>query len=165
MMGAMATIDELLRRHRGSEPSAPPSGAVPSAKAALLMCMDTRINPYAIFGLAPGEVHLLRNAGGVVTEDVLRSLAVSQYELGTEEVLVMQHSRCGMSTVTEEGFKAKVAGEAGLRPTWAVESFADVTASVRDSAERVRRCAYLKHVDAVRGVVYHVDTGRVSEAG
>jgi carbonic anhydrase len=165
MMGGMMAIDELLQRHRGSSPHAPRSGPVPSTKTTLLTCMDTRINPYAVFGLAPGEVHVLRNAGGVVTEDVLRSLAVSQYELETREVLVMQHTHCGMSTITEEGFKAKVAGAAGVRPTWAVESVEDVTAGVRDSLERVRRCAYLKHVDAVRGFVYVLDTGRVDEVG
>jgi carbonic anhydrase len=164
-MGGMTAIGELLTRHRGSDPNAPEPGPVPSMRATLLTCMDTRINPYAIFGLATGEVHVLRNAGGVVTEDVLRSLAVSQYELETREVLVMQHTHCGMATITEEGFKAKVAGAAGVRPTWAVESVEEVTAGVRDSLERVRRCAYMKHVDALRGFVYDVDTGRVDEVG
>jgi carbonic anhydrase len=165
MMGSMAAIDELLQRHRGAAARAPESGAVPALEVTLLSCMDTRINPFDVFRLSPGEVHVLRNAGGVVTEDVLRSLAVSQYELGTREVLVMQHTHCGMSTITEEGFKAKVAEYAGLRPTWAVECFAEVTASVADSLERVRRCPYLRHVEAVRGLVYDVETGSVSEAG
>ncbi len=161
----MTAIDELLRSHRDREVRAPQGGAVPSMRVAVLTCMDTRINPYEVFAANFGELHLLRNAGGVVTEDALRSLAVSQYELGTAEVLVMQHTQCGMSTITEEGFKAKVAEHAGVRPTWAVESVEAVTAGVRDSVERVRRCAYMKHVDAVRGLVYDVASGRVSEVG
>lgn len=116
-----------------------------------------------VFGLAEGEAHILRNGGGVVTDDVIRSLALSQRKLGTEEVLIMQHTSCGVSSVTEDDFKDELEADCGVRPTWSVEAFRDVEDSVRRSVRRVKRSPYLPHVDKVRGFVYDVHTGKITE--
>lgn len=160
----MTAIDTVVGRHTERGAAAPdlPS-AVPALHLVVLTCMDARIDPVAVFGLRPGEAHVLRNAGGVVTEDVLRSLAISQYKLDTREVLVLQHTTCGMTTVTEDGFKDELEQATGLRPTWSVEAFRDVAASVRQSVLRARRSPFLAHVDHVRGFVYDVTTGGVTE--
>ncbi|HEX3647689.1 MAG TPA: carbonic anhydrase [Pseudonocardiaceae bacterium] len=158
----MTAIDDLLaRRTTDRAPNA--DGPVPALHIAVLTCMDTRIDVFDVFGLTPGEVHVLRNAGGVATDDVLRSLAVSQLKLATREVLVLQHTSCGMSTITEDGFKDELESNTGLRPTWAVEAFRDVANSVRQSVERIRRSPFVPHTDAVRGFVYDVATGGVTE--
>ncbi|PRX50496.1 carbonic anhydrase [Prauserella shujinwangii] len=161
----MTAIDLLLQRNSESGDVAPGERSVPepSLRVAIVICMDARINEFALFGLAPGEAHVLRNAGGVVTDDTIRSLALSQHKLGTTEVLVVQHTGCGVNAVTEDGFKDELEQATGLRPTWAVEAFRDVRASVRQSMERVRRSPYLPHTDGVRGFVYDVHTGELSE--
>jgi carbonic anhydrase len=163
----MTAIDDLLtRRDTTAGERTPDAGnPVPALHIAVLTCMDTRINVYDVFGLRPGEVHVLRNAGGVVTDDMLRSLAISQRKLGTREVIVMQHTTCGMTTVTEDGFKDELEAATGLRPTWAVEAFRDLEDSVRQSVERVRRSPFVPHTDAVRGFVYDVATGGITEVG
>jgi len=125
--------------------------------------MDARIRVFEIFGLLQGESHVLRNAGGVVTDDMIRSLALSQRKLGTREVLIVQHTECGLSMVTEDDFKDELEEASGLRPTWAVEAFREVEDSVRRSVQRVRRSDFLPHTDNVRGFVYDVKTGRLSE--
>ncbi len=130
---------------------------------AVLTCMDARIRVFEIFGLLQGESHVLRNAGGVVTDDMIRSLALSQRKLGTREVLIVQHTECGLSMVTEDDFKDELEESTGLRPTWAVEAFREVEDSVRRSMQRVRRSDFLPHRDNVRGFVYDVKTGRLSE--
>ncbi len=130
---------------------------------AVLTCMDARIRVFEIFGLLQGESHVLRNAGGVVTDDMIRSLALSQRKLGTREVLIVQHTECGLSMVTEDDFKDELEEASGLRPTWAVEAFREVEDSVRRSVQRVRRSDFLPHTDNVRGFVYDVKTGRLSE--
>ncbi len=130
---------------------------------AVLTCMDARIRVFEIFGLLQGESHVLRNAGGVVTDDMIRSLALSQRKLGTREVLIVQHTECGLSMVTEDDFKDELEESTGLRPTWAVEAFREVEDSVRRSVQRVRRSDFLPHRDNVRGFVYDVKTGRLSE--
>lgn len=130
---------------------------------AILTCMDARIRVFEIFGLIQGESHILRNAGGVVTDDMIRSLALSQRKLGTREVLIVQHTDCGLSMVTEDDFKDELEEASGLRPTWAVEAFREVQDSVRRSVQRVRRSDFLSHRDSVRGFVYDVKTGRLSE--
>ena len=158
----MTAIDDVLARRPAASPPVADS-PVPALHIALLTCMDTRINPYHAFGLRPGDVHLLRNAGGVVTDDVLRSLAISQYKLQTREVIVMQHTTCGMTTVTEDGFKDELEAATGLRPTWSVEAFRNVEDSVRQSVQRVRRSPFVAHSDAVRGFVYDVATGGITE--
>ena len=157
--------DELLRRN--AELADPAAGdrtsAVPSLRIAVLTCMDARIRVFEIFGLGHGEAHVLRNAGGVATDDVLRSLALSQRALGSREVLIMQHTACGLSSVSEKEFKDEIERDTGLRPTWAVEAFRDVHDSVLTSMARVRRCPFLPHTDRVRGFVYDVHTGALTE--
>ncbi len=130
---------------------------------AILTCMDARIRVFELFGLLQGESHVLRNAGGVVTDDMIRSLALSQRKLGTREVLIVQHTECGLSMVTEDDFKDELEESTGLRPTWAVEAFREVEDSVRRSVQRVRRSEFLPHTDNVRGFVYDVKTGGLSE--
>lgn len=161
----MTAIDDLLNRHvTGFDTGAPGVPTpVPALHLAVLTCMDARIKVFDVFGLKHGEVHILRNAGGVATDDVLRSLAISQRKLETREVIVMQHTSCGMNTVTEDGFKDELERDTGLRPTWAVEAFRDVTASVRQSVERIRRSPFVPHTDQVRGFVYEVGTGELTE--
>ncbi|GDY30799.1 beta-class carbonic anhydrase [Gandjariella thermophila] len=161
----MAATDELLRRNRDlADPVAGDrSSASPSLQIAILTCMDARIRVFELFGLRQGEAHVLRNAGGVVTDDMIRSLALSQRKLGTREVVVIQHTSCGLSMVTEDEFKDELERDTGLRPTWAVEAFRDVKDSVRQSVERVRRSPFLPHTDAVRGFVYDVHTGALDE--
>jgi carbonic anhydrase len=112
-----------------------------------------------------GEAHVLRNAGGAVTDDVIRSLAISQRHLGTREVMLIHHSRCGMLSLTEDGFRAELLEDTGVAPAFAAESFSDVDADVRQSILRVRRSPFLPHRDHVRGFVYDVDTHRLREVG
>lgn len=159
----MTSIDQLLERHAQGNIAAPESQAAPALRVAIVTCMDTRIQVSEFFGLHRGEAHVLRNAGGVVTDDVIRSLALSQHKLGTEEVLVMQHTSCGLNSVTDDGFKDELEQVSGLRPTWAVEAFRDVHDSVRQSLERLRRSPYLPHTDGVRGFVYDVDKSALTE--
>jgi carbonic anhydrase len=118
---------------------------------------------FEIFGLIQGESHVLRNAGGVVTDDVIRSLALSQRKLGTREVMIVQHTNCGLQLVTEDGFKDELEDATGLRPTWSIEAFREVNDSVRRSVQRVRRSDFLPHTDNVRGFVYDVKTGALTE--
>ncbi|SFW59740.1 beta-class carbonic anhydrase [Amycolatopsis australiensis] len=161
----MTSIDVLLKRNQelGEITPGDRSTPRPSLQVAVLTCMDARIRVFEIFGLLQGESHVLRNAGGVVTDDVIRSLALSQRKLGTREVLIVQHTECGLSMVTEDDFKDELEHDTGLRPTWSVEAFRNVENSVRTSVERVRRSAYLPHTDNVRGFVYDVKTGRLTE--
>lgn len=161
----MTTIDELVRRHlEGVDHGAPTVPTpVPSLHVAIVTCMDARIKVFDVFGLTHGETHILRNAGGVVTDDVIRSLAISQRKLATREVIVMQHTLCGLTKITEDGFKDEVEQDTGLRPTWAVESFTEVKDSVRRSVNRVRRSPFLPYTDNVRGFVYDVLTAELTE--
>jgi carbonic anhydrase len=161
----MSAIDELLRRRV----NVPDYGApdvptpVPSLHVAVVTCMDARIKVFDVFGLTHGEVHILRNAGGVATDDVIRSLALSQRKLGTREIMIMQHTSCGLSMITEDGFKDEIEQDTGLRPPWAIEAFREVKDSVRQSMERVKRSPFLPHVRQVRGFVYDVRTGGLTE--
>ncbi|MFB9688348.1 MULTISPECIES: beta-class carbonic anhydrase [Amycolatopsis] len=161
----MTSIDVLLKRNQelGEVTPGDRSSPKPSLQVAVLTCMDARIRVFELFGLLQGESHVLRNAGGVVTDDMIRSLALSQRKLGTREVLIVQHTECGLSMVTEDDFKDELEEATGLRPTWAVEAFRNVENSVRTSVERVRRSAYLPHTDNVRGFVYDVKTGKLTE--
>ncbi|MPY79481.1 MAG: carbonic anhydrase [Actinophytocola sp.] len=161
----MTAIDELITRNkelRLAEEGYRKSPE-PQLHVSILTCMDARIRVFEIFGLGHGEAHILRNAGGVVTDDMIRSLALSQRKLGTREVLLVQHTNCGLNLVTEDGFKDELEADTGLRPTWAVEAFADVKDSVRRSMNRVRRSDFLPHTDQVRGFVYDVHTGALTE--
>ena len=161
----MTSIDVLLKRNQelGEVTPGDRSTPRPSLQIAVLTCMDARIRVFELFGLLQGESHVLRNAGGVVTDDMIRSLALSQRKLGTREVLIVQHTECGLSMVTEDDFKDELEEASGLRPTWSVEAFRNVENSVRTSMERVRRSAYLPHTENVRGFVYDVKTGKLSE--
>ncbi|MBC6447072.1 beta-class carbonic anhydrase [Actinokineospora xionganensis] len=160
----MAAIDDLLQRHLDGPDHGAPNilTPVPSLNLAVVTCMDARIKVFDVFGLKHGEVHILRNAGGVVTDDVIRSLSISQRRLKTKEVIVMQHTLCGLMTITEDEFKDELEQDTGLRPPWAVESFREVKDSVRQSVERVRRSPFLLHHD-VRGFVYDVNTALLTE--
>lgn len=161
----MTAIDELLRRHEtGIDHGAPGVPTpVPGLHLAVVTCMDARIKVFDVFGLKHGEVHILRNAGGIVTDDVIRSLAISQRKLETREVIVMQHTSCGLSTITEDEFKDELERETKLRPPWAIEAFREVKDSVRQSVERVRRSPFVPHRDNVRGFVYDVHTAALTE--
>jgi carbonic anhydrase len=161
----MTAIDVLLQRYRKLEDTlrGDRSSPQPSLHVAILTCMDARIRVFELFGLIQGEAHILRNAGGVVTDDVIRSLALSQRKLGTTEVMVVQHTNCGLSLVTEDDFKDELEQATGLRPTWAVEAFREVKDSVRTSVQRVKRSDFLPHTGSVRGFVYDVHTGELTE--
>ncbi|MDJ0467015.1 carbonic anhydrase [Streptomyces sp. H27-C3] len=135
----------------------------PVRRTAVVACMDARLNPHAILGLEEGDAHVIRNAGGVVTEDVIRSLAISQRLLGTKEIVLIHHTDCGMVTFTDDGFRQGIEAETGIRPPWAAEAFADPGADVRQSVRRITASAFVPHTGAVRGFVFDVATGRLNE--
>ena len=135
----------------------------PSKHIAVVACMDARMSIAPMLGMRDGEAHVLRNAGGVVTDDVVRSLAISQRLLGTREIMLIHHTDCGMQTTTEDGFKRAVEAETGIRPPWAVESFGDAEQDVRQSIGRLRASPFIPHKDAIRGFVFDVDTGKLNE--
>ncbi len=135
----------------------------PRRRLVIVTCMDSRLDVFAALGLGEGEAHILRNAGGVITDDVIRSIAVSQRRLGTREVMLIHHTDCGMQTITDDGFRAELQEATGLAPAFAIESFTDLDADVRQSILRVRRSPFLLHRDRVRGFVYDVDTHLLRE--
>ena len=137
--------------------------AEPSRRLAIVTCMDCRIDLRAALGVEVGEAHVLRNAGGVVTDDVIRSLAISQRKLGTREVLIVHHTRCGMQTITDDGFRAELQQEVGVAPSFAIEAFTDLEEDVRQSVRRVRRSQFLPHRGRVRGYVLDLDTQELRE--
>src|SRR5450755_4595003 len=134
----------------------------PGRKIAIVACMDARLNPYGLLGLSEGDAHVIRNAGGVVSDDVIRSLVISQRLLGTEEIVLIHHTDCGMLTFKDDEFKAQVEQDTGLRPTWAPEAFADPDADVKQSLGRIKANPFLVHKN-VRGFVYEVETGKLHE--
>jgi carbonic anhydrase len=137
---------------------------LPPAKAvAVVACMDARLNVYALLGLSDGEAHVIRNAGGVVTDDAIRSLAISQRLLGTREIVLVHHTDCGMLTFTDDGFKANILAETGIRPPWAAEAFGDLDEDVRQNIARITSSPFVTHTDAVRGFVFDVATGLLRE--
>ena len=135
----------------------------PVGKAAVVTCMDARIDTGRLLGLEEGDAHVIRNAGGVVTEDVLRSLLISQRLLGTEEILLIHHTDCGMATFRDDEVKAEIEAETGLRPPFALEAFPDAEEDVRQSIRRIRACPFIPVRDKVHGFLYDVKTGRLSE--
>jgi carbonic anhydrase len=135
----------------------------PARHVAVVACMDARLNPYGLLGLAEGDAHVIRNAGGVVTADVLRSLAISQRLLGTVEIILIHHTGCGMLTFTDDEFKGAIERETGIRPPWAGEAFGDLDDDVRQSIRRIQADPFIPATDAVRGFVYEVETGRLRE--
>jgi len=157
----MTAIDQLVQRaaRLGSfRISAPPR-----LRLAIVTCMDSRIDPMQIFGLDRGDAHVLRNAGGVVTDDVLRSLVLSQRFLETQEVMLIHHTRCGVYNLPEEKVKAELERETGVPVPFALEGFSDLDGAVRKSIQRVRQCPFLQHRDAVSGFVLDIDTGSLRE--
>ncbi len=161
----MDVIDELLANNRRFAASLPAQhlDVKPRRRLAIVTCMDSRLDVFAALGLDHGEAHVLRNAGGVITDDVIRSLAVSQRRLGTREVMLIHHTDCGMQVLTDDGFRAELQEATGVAPSFAIESFNDVDADVRQSILRVRRSPFVEHRDAVRGFVYDVDTHALRE--
>lgn len=135
----------------------------PARKVAVVACMDARLDLFGILGLRPGDAHVIRNAGGVVTDDVIRSLVISQRKLGTEEIVLVHHTDCGMLTFTEDEFRTELEQETGMRPTWAAEAFSDLDADVRNSIHRIRTSPFVPHREHVRGFVYEVETGALRE--
>jgi carbonic anhydrase len=135
----------------------------PALHVAVLACMDARLNPYGLLGLHEGDAHVIRNAGGVVTEDEIRSLTISQRLLGTREIILIHHTDCGMLTFTDDDFKAQIEADTGLRPSWAAESFRDPAQDVRQSLARIQASPFIPHKDQVRGFVYSVTDGTLTE--
>ena len=135
----------------------------PARQVAVVACMDARLNVYGLLGLAEGDAHVIRNAGGVVTQDELRSLAISQRLLGTKEVVLIHHTDCGMLTFTDQEFRDSIAAETGVRPSWASEAFSDIEGDVRQSMARIMAETSIPLKDSVRGFVYDVTTGTLTE--
>jgi len=135
----------------------------PAKHVAVVACMDARLNPYGLLGLSEGDAHVIRNAGGVITADERRSLAISQRLLGTTEIILIHHTDCGMLTFTDDEFKDAIQAETGLKPDWAAEAFSDVDADVRQSLQRIAADPFIPIKDSVRGFVYEVETGRLRE--
>ena len=135
----------------------------PARKVAIVACMDARLIPTRVLGLEEGDAHVIRNAGGVVTADEIRSLAISQRLLGTEEIILIHHTDCGMLTFTDDEFRRQVQEETGIKPEWATEAFSDLDEDVRQSAARIKASPFIPKKDSVRGFVYEVETGRLRE--
>jgi carbonic anhydrase len=135
----------------------------PARKIAVLACMDARLNPYGLLGLKEGDAHVIRNAGGVVTDNEIRSLAISQRLLGTEEIVLIHHTDCGMLTSTDDEFKRSVQDDVGITPEWAAEAFGDLDEDVRQSIARIKASPFIPHTDSIRGFVFDVATGRLRE--
>jgi carbonic anhydrase len=135
----------------------------PATKVAVVACMDARLNVYGALGLAEGDAHVIRNAGGVVTDDEIRSLAISQRLLGTEEIILIHHTDCGMLTFTDDEFKASIQQDTGIKPEWAAESFSDLETDVRQSIARIKASPFIPRKDLIRGFIYDVETGRLRE--
>jgi carbonic anhydrase len=160
----MSQTDRLLENNaRYAEEFSGALPLPPSAGLAVVACMDARLNVYAILGLADGEAHVIRNAGGVVTDDEIRSLAISQRLLGTREIILIHHTDCGMLTFTDDDFKASIQQETGIKPEWAAEAFSDLDVDVRQSIARIKASPFIPYTDAVRGFVFDVATGRLTE--
>jgi carbonic anhydrase len=161
----MSAADELLANNESYASSFDKSelAAAPSKKVAVIACMDARLNVYDLLGLNEGDAHVIRNAGGVVTDDAIRSLAISQRLLGTEEIVLIHHTECGMLTFTDDAFKAEIEADTGIRPTWAAEAFDDLDRDVRQSIARIKASPFISGKDAVRGFVYDVKTGKLNE--
>lgn len=160
----MSVTDEYLANNAVyAESFTGPLPLPPSRQVAVVACMDARMNVYGILGLKDGEAHVIRNAGGVVTDDEIRSLAISQRLLGTREIILIHHTDCGMLTFTDDEFKASIQAETGIKPEWAAESFDDLETDVRQSIKRITSSPFIPHTDQVRGFIFDVATGRLAE--
>ena len=160
----MSVTDELLANNaRYAETFSGPLPLPPARHVAVLACMDARLDVYRALGLAEGDAHVIRNAGGVVTADEIRSLAISQRLLGTTEIVLVHHTDCGMLTFDDEDFRSGIESEVGERPEWHSEAFADLEEDVRASRTRILESPYIPIKDSVRGFVFDIATGRLSE--
>jgi carbonic anhydrase len=160
----MSATDEYLRNNAAYvEQFGGPLPLPPAKGTAVIACMDARLNVYAILGLNEGESHVIRNAGGVVTDDAIRSLAISQRLLGTTEIVLIHHTDCGMLTFTDDQFKRSIQDETGVKPAWAAESFTDLDEDVRQSIARIKASPFIPRKDAIRGFVFDVATGKLNE--
>ena len=160
----MGITDELLERNAAyAADYIPDRPLAPQRHLAVVACMDSRLDTFAMLGLDIGDAHVIRNAGGVVTDDVIRSLTVSQRKLGTREVILIHHTDCGSLTFTDDELRNELLDETGLKPTWSPESFNDLDADLRQSMERVQRCPFLVETTQVRGFVFDVHSGQLRE--
>jgi carbonic anhydrase len=161
----VSTTDDLLKNNESFAQSFDKGDLPlpPARKIAIVACMDARLNPYPILGLELGDAHVIRNAGGVITDDEIRSLAISQHLLGTEEIMLIHHTDCGMLTFNDQEFAGKLEGETGQRPQWDARSFGDLDQDVRDSIKRIKESPFIPRTDSVRGFVYAVETGELRE--
>jgi carbonic anhydrase len=164
-MRRVGVIDGLLANNRQRSESlvARHLDLRPSLRLAIVTCMDSRLDVFSALGLKDGEAHILRNAGGVITDDVVRSLAISQRLLGTDAVMVIHHTDCGMQKITDDGFRAELQATTGMAPAFAIESFTDVEADVRQSVARLRHSMFAPHRDQIRGFVYDIDLHLLTE--
>jgi carbonic anhydrase len=160
----MSVTDDFLRNNADYAASQHEGGlpTPPSKQVSIVTCMDSRMDIFALLGLRNGEAHIIRNAGGVVTDDVIRSLAISQRKLGTREIILIHHTQCGMLTFSDDELREELQVETGMKPTWSPESFTDLDADVRNSLNRIRNSPFITHKNA-RGFVFDVGTGRMRE--
>jgi carbonic anhydrase len=160
----MSSIDHLIHANESYAASFPgPRPVRPKLRLAVLACMDSRLDVFGALGLQIGDAHLLRNAGGLPTDDMLRSLAVSQHRLGTREIVIIHHTDCGMEGLDDAAFRADLAARSGQVPQWDVPGFSDIRAQVAESVTRVRSCGWLPHREDVRGFTFDVNTARLDE--
>ncbi|MDY6997856.1 MAG: carbonic anhydrase [Actinomycetota bacterium] len=160
----MSVTDEYLQNNLAyANGFTGPLPLPPSKHVAVLACMDARLDVYRILGLKDGEAHVIRNAGGVVTDDEIRSLAISQRLLGTREIILIHHTDCGMLTFTDDDFKRAIADETGIKPSWSAESFSDLEEDVRQSLRRIEASPFVTKHDSLRGFVFDVATGLLEE--
>jgi len=160
----MSATDELLANNqRYADGFTGPLPLPPAKGVAVVACMDARLNTYALLGLEEGQAHVIRNAGGVVTDDEIRSLAISQRLLGTREIILIHHTDCGMLTFTDDDFRAAIQADTGIRPAWSAEAFSDLDADVRQSIARIKASPFIPQKDSVRGFVFDVATGKLNE--
>jgi carbonic anhydrase len=160
----VSAIDHLIHANRTYIQSFPGARPLrPKLRLTVIACMDSRLDLFGALGLEIGDAHLIRNGGGVITDDVLRSLAMSQRLMGTQEVVILHHTECGMYGFDDAAFRADLAAESGIAPEWDVPGFTDVNAQVLESIERIRQCTWLPHRDDVRGFVFDVATAAITE--
>ena len=161
----MSATDELLANNEAYAASFDKGDLPlpPAKKVAVIACMDARLNPYGALGLQEGDAHVIRNAGGVVTDDEIRSLAISQRLLGTEEIILVHHTDCGMLTFTDDEFRAQIHADTGIKPGWAAESFSDLDEDVRQSVARIKASPSIPRKSSIRGFVYDVNDGSLRE--
>jgi carbonic anhydrase len=160
----VSVTDELIANNATyAESFSGPLPMPPAKGVAVVACMDARLDVYRILGLNEGEAHVIRNAGGVITDDEIRSLAISQRLLGTREIILIHHTDCGMLTFTDDGFKKSIQDDTGIKPAWSAESFPDLDEDVRQSIARIKASPFVPNKGSIRGFVFDVATGKLNE--